>query len=112
VKTLKIPAYHIDAFTGTVFAGNPAVVCLLDRWLDDEQLQLIARENNLPATAFLVANIDHYELRWFTPTIELNICGHGTVAAAAVMFDNTDSPKESETFQTRSGTLTVVKNGR
>jgi PhzF family phenazine biosynthesis protein len=111
VKTLKIPAYHIDAFTETVFAGNPAVVCLLDHWLDEEQLQLIARENNLPATAFLVANTDHYELRWFTPTIELNLCGHGTVAAAAVIFDETNSPKESATFQTKGGTFTVVKNG-
>jgi PhzF family phenazine biosynthesis protein len=111
VKTLKIPAYHIDAFAGTVFSGNPAVVCPLDRWLDDETLQLIARENNLPATAFFVENHDYYELRWFTPTVELHICGHGTIAAAAVLFEYTDSSKESVTFQTKGGIFPVVKHG-
>jgi PhzF family phenazine biosynthesis protein len=111
VKTLKIPAYHIDAFAGTVFSGNPAMVCPLDRWLDDETLQRIARENNLPATAFFVENDDHYELRWFTPTVELNICGHGTLAAAAVILDYLDASKESIAFKTKGGTFTVGKDG-
>lgn len=110
-KTLKIPAYHINAFAETVFSGNPAMVCPLDRWLDDEQLQLIARENNLPVTAFFVENNDHYALRWFTPTVELNLCGHGTVAAAAVIFDSMGVSKESVIFQTKGGTFPVVKNG-
>ena len=108
---MKIPAYHIDAFAGAVFSGNPAVVCPLDRWLDDETLQLIARENNLPATAFFVEHNDQYELRWFTPTVELNICGHGTVAAAAVIFDYLDASKESVAFKTKGGLFSVVKNG-
>ncbi|HEX9941515.1 MAG TPA: PhzF family phenazine biosynthesis protein [Thermoanaerobaculia bacterium] len=108
---MKIPAYHIDAFSGTVFSGNPAAVCPLDRWLDDETLQLIARENNLPATAFFVANQDDYELRWFTPTVELQLCGHGTIAAAAVIFESVASSKESVTFRTKGGTFPVVKQG-
>jgi PhzF family phenazine biosynthesis protein len=108
---LKIPAYHIDAFAGAVFSGNPAMVCPLERWLDDEVLQLIARENHLPVTAFFVDHGDHHELRWFTPTIELNLCGHGTLAAAAVLFDFMDASKESVTFKTKGGTFQVVKNG-
>jgi PhzF family phenazine biosynthesis protein len=108
--TMKIPAYHMDAFAGEIFSGNPAVVCPLDRWLDDEQLQLIAGEHYLPVTAFFVENGDHYELRWFTPTVELDICGHGTVAAAAVLFEYTAPSKQSVTFKTRSGDFSVVKD--
>ena len=108
---MKIPAYHIDAFAGTVFSGNPAMVCPLDRWLDGETLQLIARENHLPVTAFFVEHDDHYELRWFTPTVELNLCGHGTVAAAAVLFDFLNVAKESVVFETQGGTFKVVKDG-
>jgi PhzF family phenazine biosynthesis protein len=110
-KALKIPAYHIDAFAGAVFSGNPAMVCRLDRWLEDETLQLIARENSLPVTAFLVERDDHSELRWFTSTVELNLCGHGTVAAASVLFDSMDAPKESVAFKTKGGTFKVVRNG-
>ena len=110
-KTVKIPAYHIDAFAGAVFSGNPAVVCPLDHWLDDEILQLIARENSVPVTAFFVENHDHHELRWFTPTLELSICGHGTVAAAAVLFDYMNSSRESLVFKTKGGAFDVVKNG-
>jgi PhzF family phenazine biosynthesis protein len=108
---LKIPAYHIDAFAGAVFSGNPAVVCALERWLEDETLQLIARENSVPVTAFFVEAIDHHELRWFTPTLELNICGHGTVAAAAVLFDHMEGSRESLVFKTKAGTFDVVKDG-
>lgn len=109
---MKIPAYHIDAFAGAIFSGNPAMVCPLERWLDNETLQLIARENNLPVTAFFVADDEHYELRWFTPTVELNLCGHGTVAAAAVIFDHLDASKESVAFKTKGGTFNVVKAGQ
>ncbi len=83
----------------------------LDRWLDDETLQLIARENSVPVTAFFVENKDHYELRWFTPTVELNLCGHGTVAAAAVVFDTLDASTESIAFETKGGTFKVVREG-
>lgn len=110
-KALKIPAYHIDAFAGAIFSGNPAMVCPLDRWLEEETLQLIARENNLPVTAFFVASGEHYELRWFTPSVELNLCGHGTVAAASVLFESMDPAKESVVFKTKGGTFTVAKDG-
>lgn len=87
------------------------MVCPLDRWLDDETLQLIARENSLPATAFFVEREDHYELRWFAPTVELSLCGHGTLAAAAVLFDSMGTSKESIAFKTKGGTFSVVKDG-
>jgi PhzF family phenazine biosynthesis protein len=109
---MKIPAYHIDAFSETIFSGNPAMVCPLERWLDDETLQGIAREHNLPVTAFFVTYDDHYHLRWFTPTLELNLCGHGTIAAAAVIFDYTHASRQSITFQTKGETFTVVKDGQ
>jgi PhzF family phenazine biosynthesis protein len=112
VKTVKIPAYHINAFTETVFSGNPAVVCPLGHWLDDEQLQFIARENNLPVTVFFVENDDHYALRWFTPTVELDLCGHGTVAAAAVIFDCMEASRTSVLFQTKGGRFPVTRDGR
>jgi PhzF family phenazine biosynthesis protein len=110
-KTLKIPAYHIDAFAGAIFSGNPAMVCPLDQWLEEETLQLIARENNLPVTAFFVETGEHYELRWFTPTVELKLCGHGTVAAASVLFESLAPSKESIAFKTTGGTFEVVKDG-
>lgn len=87
------------------------MVCSLDRWLDEETLLLIARENSVPVTAFFVENRGHYELRWFTPTIELNLCGHGTVAAASVVFDTVDTSRESISFETRGGTFQVVRDG-
>jgi len=87
------------------------MVCPLERWPDDETLRLIARENNLPVTAFFVENNEHHELRWFTPTVELDLCGHGTVAAAAVIFESMDSSRESVAFKTRGGTFDVVRNG-
>ncbi|MEO6195169.1 MAG: PhzF family phenazine biosynthesis protein [Thermoanaerobaculia bacterium] len=108
---MKIPAYHVDAFAGPGFSGNPAMVCPLDRWLDDETLLLIARKNNLPVTAFFVADKDHYELRWFTSTMELNLCGHGTLAAAAVVFDSMDASKGFLAFKTKGGTFKVVQEG-
>jgi hypothetical protein len=88
---MKIPIYHIDAFTGAMFSGNPAAVCPLENWPDDSLLQSIAAENYLPATAFFVAKGAYYELRWFTPTTELDLCGHGTLAAAFVIFNYLDS---------------------
>jgi len=109
---MKIPIYQIDAFTSEVFSGNPAAVCILDTWIDDEQLQSIATENNLSETAFLVRNKDGFDLRWFTPTTEVDLCGHATLASAFVLFAYQGWPAEKITFQTRkSGQLSVVNCG-
>jgi PhzF family phenazine biosynthesis protein len=82
----KIPIYHIDAFTDQLFKGNPAAVCILSKWLADSHLHSIARENNLPATAFLVSEKEKFQIRWITPEYELDICGHGTLSAGYVIF--------------------------
>lgn len=107
---MKIPLYQIDAFTGTVFRGNPAAVCPLDDWLDAETMQRIAAENNLPETAFFVPG-DPYELRWFTPTVEVDLCGHATLASAFVIFEHLDPARREIAFATRSGVLTVARQG-
>ncbi len=73
---MELPIYQIDAFASEVFGGNPAAICPLDAWLDDDLMQAIAAENNLSETAFFVANGDGYDLRWFTPTVEVDLCGH------------------------------------
>ena len=104
---MNIPIYQIDAFTSKVFGGNPAAVCPLDRWLDDATLQAIAAENNLAETAFFVPQGDGYALRWFTPTIEVDLCGHATLASAFVIFEELDPARTTVTFATRSGDLTV-----
>ena len=109
---MKIPAYHMDAFAGAIFSGNPAMVCPLDRWLEDETLQLIAGENNLPVTAFFVESGERHELRWFTPTVELKLCGHGTLAAAAVLFESLAPSRDSVTFETKGGVFQVLRDGR
>jgi len=108
---MKIPLYQIGAFTNTLFAGNPAAVCLLQDWLDDETLQSIAAENNLSETAFFVSQGDHYDLRWFTPTVEVDLCGHATLASAHVIFHFLDAAAVVVRFQTRSGLLTVEREG-
>ena len=109
---MKIPIYQVDAFTSEVFSANPAAVCLLDTWIDDHQLQSIATENNLSETAFLVRNDDGFDLRWFTPTTEVALCGHATLASAFVLFSYQRYPAENITFQTRqSGKLIVVNRG-
>jgi len=107
---MKIPIYQIDAFTSEVFSGNPAAVCILDTWIDDEQLQSIATENNLSETAFLVRNKDGFDLRWFTPTTEVDLCGHATLASAFVLFAYQGWPAEKITFQTRKSGQLVVYN--
>ena len=82
-----IPIYQVDAFANRLFAGNPAAVCPLDEWLPDDKLQSIALENNLAETAFFVRDVDaRYKLRWFTPTVEVDLCGHATLASAFVIF--------------------------
>src|SRR5438105_5282004 len=94
----RIPIYQVDAFTASVFKGNPAAVCPLERWLDDLKLQSIAAENNLSETAFFVPRGDEFELRWFTPASEIDLCGHATLATAFVLFERLADRRESLTF--------------
>ena len=108
---MKIPFYQIDAFTSRVFAGNPAGVCFLDEWLEDGTLQSIAAENNLSETAFLVKVGDAYEMRWFTPKIEVDLCGHATLASAFAIFEYAGVQTSKASFRTKSGTLSVERRG-
>ena len=104
-----IQQFIVDAFTDTVFKDNPAAVCLLDEWLSDNTLQNIAKENNISETAFTVKNDDYYELRWFTPGGEIDLCGHATLATAFVLFRFIEKDAESLTFATQSGELLVTQ---
>jgi PhzF family phenazine biosynthesis protein len=108
---MKIPFYQLDAFTAKPFTGNPAAVCPLEEWLDDATMQAIAAENNLAETAFFVPEDEGFHLRWFTPTIEVDLCGHATLATGWVIFNRFDWPLDSIDFRTRSGTLTVARDG-
>ncbi len=81
------PIYHVDAFTDQIFCGNPAAVCVLRKWPSETDLNAVAKENNLPVTAFLVREDNRFKIRWITPDYELDICGHGTIAAAYVIFN-------------------------
>jgi PhzF family phenazine biosynthesis protein len=110
--TTELSIYQVDAFTDDVFGGNPAAVVLLQDWLPDAVLQRIAAENNLAETAFLVPERDFYHLRWFTPKLEVDLCGHATLAAAQVVFEMLYPGRRSVSFLTRkSGTLTVTIQG-
>lgn len=108
---MKLPLYQIDAFTSRMFGGNPAAVVLLDAWLPHEALNAIAAENNLAETAFVIPRGDAMPLRWFTPTVEVDLCGHATLAAAHVLFRYTFPSAKHLTFSTRSGNLTVTREG-
>ncbi|MEX2617742.1 MAG: PhzF family phenazine biosynthesis protein [Alphaproteobacteria bacterium] len=106
--------YQLDAFTlgpEHPFSGNPAAVCLLQSWLDDGVMQAIAAENNLSETAFCVATDAAHELRWFTPRVEVPLCGHATMATAWVVFHKTTHFGDTVTFRTKSGPLTVIRSG-
>jgi predicted PhzF superfamily epimerase YddE/YHI9 len=94
---MKIKLYQVDAFTDTLFCGNPAAVCILDDWLDDDLMQKIAMENNLSETAFVIQKNNQFQIRWFTPVDEVILCGHATLATAHVLF---------------SGILKVIKEGK
>ncbi|WP_242203266.1 PhzF family phenazine biosynthesis protein [Aestuariivivens insulae] len=103
--------YQIDAFTDKVFSGNPAAVCPLETWLEDAILQNIAMENNLAETAFYVKQGHQYEIRWFTPEVEVDLCGHATLAAAFVLFNyENHTENKIDFYSPRSGVLTVTKN--
>lgn len=104
---MTLPIYQVDAFADNVFQGNPAAVCPLERWIDDAILQRIAMENNLAETAFFVREETGYRIRWFTPTTEVDLCGHATLASAHVLFEHLGYTGNGITFASRSGPLHV-----
>ena len=108
---MQLAIYQVDAFTGRLFAGNPAAVCPLEAWLPDVAMQAIAAENNLSETAFFVLRGDDYDLRWFTPTLETDLCGHATQASGFVVMNRLAPQKSTVRFHTRSGALTVTRQG-
>ena len=108
----KTTIYQIDAFTNKLFGGNPASVCPLEEWLPDETLKQIAIENNLAETAYFVQTTENrYHLRWFTPEIEIDLCGHATLASAYVIIDELENKSNEILFDTQSGLLAVTKRG-
>jgi PhzF family phenazine biosynthesis protein len=106
---MKFSIYQVDAFTSKVFGGNPAAVIPLEEWIEDKLLQNIALENNLSETAFFVKEKSEYRIRWFTPTAEVDLCGHATLASAFVMFNEIGCKEDSIIFNSRSGKLIVEK---
>lgn len=109
---MKIPYFHIDAFADRLFAGNPAGVCVLEEPIADGAMQSIAAENNLSETAFVQRQAGGtFSLRWFTPEVEVDLCGHATLAAAHVMFEHMGHEDEIIIFETRSGKLLVKREG-
>src|SRR5688500_12693851 len=108
---MKLPIYQVDAFTSRMFAGNPAAVVLLEEWLPDRVLAAIAAENNLAETAFVIPRGDVMPLRWFTPAVEVDLCGHATLATAHVLFRYLFPTADRVTFGTKSGDLPVKRDG-
>jgi PhzF family phenazine biosynthesis protein len=108
---MKIPIYQADAFTDRLFGGNPAAICPLEAWLPDAVMQAIAMENNLAETAFLVPRAGITEIRWFTPALEINLCGHATLASAHVLFRHLAFPGDEIVFASKSGPLRATRSG-
>ncbi len=108
---MRLAIYQIDAFASRVFAGNPAAIVPLDAWLPDGVMQAIAAENNLSETAFFVREGEGWRLRWFTPALEVDLCGHATLASAHLIFERLAPGSTRVRFETLSGTLEVVKDG-
>jgi PhzF family phenazine biosynthesis protein len=106
---MELQIFQVDAFASELFRGNPAAVMPLDHWLDDAQLQSIAMENNLSETAFLVAEGDGFSLRWFTPEVEVDLCGHATLAAAHVLYEHLGHAGDDILFSSKSGELRVSR---
>ena len=106
----KQSIFQVDAFTSVLFGGNPAAVCPLTNWLSAEHMQLIAQENNLSETAFIVPKGNDYDIRWFTPNTEVALCGHATLASAFVIFQFLNHNESAITFHSQSGELRVTKN--
>jgi PhzF family phenazine biosynthesis protein len=112
MTALGVPLFWVDAFTDRPFAGNPAAVCLLDRWASDDQLSGLASELNLSETAYLVPEDGGYRLRWFTPAVEVDLCGHATLASAFVVWHvGKVAPDQPIKFLTRSGALSAARRG-
>jgi PhzF family phenazine biosynthesis protein len=109
---MRTPIFHVDAFTTRLFAGNPAAVMPMARFPDDPVMLAIAGENNLSETAFLVRKGSDYDLRWFTPAVEVPLCGHATLASAAVVMERFEPTRNSVVFHTKSGPLSVSRVGR
>ena len=108
---MEVPFYQVDAFTSRLFGGNPAAVCPLDHWLDESTLQSIAGENNLAETAYFVPEGDGFHLRWFTPAVEVALCGHATLASAYVLMNILEPGRREVRFRTLSGNLFVTRDG-
>ena len=111
---MKLNLYQVDAFTSTLFKGNPAAVVSLEKWIDDALMQQLAMENNLAETVFFVPSQKEgadFDIRWFTPEVEINLCGHATLASAFVLYTELGFNKPSIVFNSKSGLLTVEKNG-
>jgi PhzF family phenazine biosynthesis protein len=108
---MEIKLFQIDAFTDKLFGGNPASICPLDHWLPENVMQLIAMENNQAETAFFVRTRDRFDIRWFTPATEVDLCGHATLAAAFVIFQSDPARSPIIEFDSRSGLLRVMKDG-
>jgi predicted PhzF superfamily epimerase YddE/YHI9 len=106
---MELPIYQVDAFTSRTFSGNPAAVCPLREWLDPAVMQAIAAENNLAETAFFVPRDGRCDLRWFTPEVEVKLCGHATLATAYVLFENLGATGDELIFDTLSGELRVAR---
>ncbi len=106
---MELPIYQVDAFTNRLFSGNPAAVCPLPRWLRDGTMQAIAAENNLAETAFFLTEGEGFRLRWFTPTVEVDLCGHATLASAFVISQLLEPGRREMLFETLSGRLTVTR---
>jgi PhzF family phenazine biosynthesis protein len=107
----EIPVFQVDAFTEQPFRGNPAAVCPLTGWLPEATLRAIAAEMNLSETAFFVPRGDDYELRWFTPTVEVPLCGHATLASARVLLGELEPGRNRVVFHSKSGPLIVTRSG-
>jgi len=107
----ELPLFQLDAFADAPFAGNPAAVCPLEAWLDDALMQSIALENNLSETAFLVREPEGWRIRWFTPTMEIDLCGHATLASGWVVMNRLEPGASEVSFASRSGPLGVRKDG-
>jgi PhzF family phenazine biosynthesis protein len=108
---MKLQTYQADAFAASLFKGNPAAVVPLAEWLSDELMQQIAAENNLSETAFFIPEGDHFQIRWFTPRTEVNLCGHATLATAHILFNELAFKGEQIEFESKSGLLKVAKSG-
>ena len=106
---MKLPIYIADAFTDKLFGGNPAAVCPLQEWLPDKTMQSLAVENNLSETAFIIEEDDHYRIRWFTPSTEVELCGHATLASAHIFYTELGHAKSEIWFESLSGMLKVLR---